>query len=94
MTRTRTPTVRPLFRDRRRRERFDQILAAFAAKGPPLFYRDGTRGQNSFASHFWAGYTGLRGGLYQPDSPAYRRSPAYVFYHAGTVARDLDRQET
>jgi len=95
---TRAPRIRPLFRDKRKREQFDQLLAAYAAKGAPLFHRDGTRGQNSFASHFWAGHAGLRGGLYQPDSPAYRRSPAYVFYAAGVVARTIDvnrpRQES
>jgi|OM-RGC.v1.033232724 hypothetical protein len=76
------------FRQPQKREQFDKLIAAFERQDKLLFTSSGKphRG-NSFAAHFWAGYYGLSGGLFQPSSNQYRNSAAYVFYRAGIECR-------
>ena len=76
------------FRQPAKRTQFDRLLAAFVRQDKLLFTAGGLpHRSNSFAGHFWAGHDGIDGGLYRPDDPQYRSSPAYVFYRAGQECR-------
>jgi hypothetical protein len=77
------------------RTQFNLLVASFRDKKPGLlFTKDGNRHRsNSFAAHFWAGYDGIDGGLFQPRSRVYRSGAGYIFYLAGKHCRETLTEE-
>ena len=80
-----------MFKNPQKREQYNRLMAAYARKDKMLFNADGTQNRNnSFTAHFWAGYNGLEGVLFNPYSSQYRSTGSYVFYRAGADCRKLE----
>ena len=78
------------FRNWRKRDQFSRLVQSYITRSAPLFDDEGWAVRNSFNAHFWAGYHGQTGPLYQPKSPAYRRSPSFIWYEAGRIIRHVE----
>ena len=80
-----------MFKNPQKREQYNRLMVAYASKDKLLFNADGTRHcRNSFAANFWAGFDGIDGGLFQPNTREYRNMASYVFYRAGADCRKLE----
>ena len=70
------------FRNPLSRKQFDQCLEMYETKHRNFFLPDGSpHRNNSFAAAFWAGYNGLKTGLW--DYSSNKAQIDYIFYRAG-----------
>jgi hypothetical protein len=76
------------FKDAKKRAQYQSLMVGYASRNKMLFNADGTQNRNnSFAAHFWAGYNGIEGVLFNPYNSQYRNTGGYVFYRAGADCR-------